>query len=131
MIRAAIYIRTDPEDASSARSLPNRDEQLSAVQSYAEDRGYKVVARYEDADAPGDFLYHKPALREAIKNVKELEEWKVLIAADPRCFSETASARHELVHKFALYGNQLECPNKNWDELEREMRSYRREMAGR
>lgn len=132
--RAAIYIRTDPADGppnGPSSPLPNREEQLSTAESYAEGNGYEVVARYEDAGAPGEFLYHKPALREAIENVKELEEWEVLVSADPRCFSETASARHELVHKFALYGNRVECPGKAWDEFEGEMRSYRREMAGR
>lgn len=134
MTRAAIYIRTNPEDtvpSSPAPPLPNREEQLALTESYAAERGYEVVARYEDEGAPGDFLYHKPALREAIKNVKELEEWEVLVAAEPFCFSETDSARHELVHKFALYGNRIECPGKDWDEFEGEMRLYRRDMSGR
>ncbi|WP_162924463.1 recombinase family protein [Rubrobacter indicoceani] len=129
MTRAATYIRTAPNGSNS--SLPDRDRQLASVIGYAARCGYEVVASYEDRGAPGEFLYHKPALKEAIRNVKELEDWAVLVACDPRCLSETASARHELVHKFALYGNRIECPEKGWEELEAEMRLYRREMAGR
>lgn len=121
---AASYIRTDS-------SLPTREEQLAAVERLAARKGFEIVARYEDLEAPGEFLYHKPALREAINNIQELEEWQVLLAADPRCFSETPSARHELIHKFSLYGNRLECPEKDWESFEAGMKSYRREMSGR
>lgn len=123
---AAFYIRTN-----TGEGLPSHEEQLRAIEGHASANGYEVVARYEDLEAPGEFLYHKPSLREAINNIKELEEWEVLIAADPRCFSETESALHELAHKFSLYGNRLECPNRGWEEFEAGMRLYRREMSGR
>lgn len=111
--------------------LPSHAEQLRAIEHHARANGYEAVARYEDIEAPGKLLYHKPQLKEAIDNIKEREEWAVLIAADPRCFSETDSARHELAHKFSLYGNRLECPDREWDEFEAGMKSYRREMSGR
>lgn len=123
---AAFYIRTN-----SAEGLPSREEQLRAAEHFAASNGYEVVARYEDAEAPGKLLYHKPKLKEAIENIKEREEWEVLVAADERCFSETPSARHELSHKFSLYGNRLECPGKSWEEFEAGMKKYRREMSGR
>jgi DNA invertase Pin-like site-specific DNA recombinase len=123
---AAFYIRTN-----SGEGLPPREEQLRAVENYAASKGYTVVFRYEDTEAPGKLLYHKPRLKEAIDNIKEREEWEVLVAADERCFSVTDSARHELAHKFSLYGNRLECPDKSWDEFEAGMKFYRREMSGR
>ncbi|MGH3090027.1 MAG: recombinase family protein [Rubrobacteraceae bacterium] len=126
MEKAAIYIRTNTGD-----DLPSREKQRAGIEAHAGASGYEIVAGYEDLEAPGEFLYHKPSLREAINNIKELEEWEVLVSADPRCFSETESALHELAHKFSLYGNRLECPNKSWEEFESEMKSYRREMSGR
>ncbi len=72
--------------------------------------GYELVAAYEDLEAPGNLLYHRPGLKAAINNIKELEEWEVLVVADPRCVSDTESALHEFVHKFSLYGNRLESP---------------------
>lgn len=126
MPRAALYIRTDP-----AATLPSRDEQRAACESFAARNAHDLVARYEDADAPGTLLYHKPGLKEAIKNIKEEEDWEVLIVAEPRCVSDDESAVHELVHKFSLYGNRLECPGRSWDEFLAAMKAYRRSMAGR
>ncbi len=126
METAAFYIRTNEEDG-----LTSREEQLRAVEHHAEENGYEIVARYEDIEAPGGFLYHKPQLKEAIDNIKEREEWSVLVAADARCFSDTESARHELAHKFSLYGNRLECPDQSWEEFEAGMKNYRREMSRR
>ncbi|WP_244299895.1 recombinase family protein [Rubrobacter xylanophilus] len=123
-VRAAAYIRTE-----SSSGLPSLEEQRAAVRRYAEGRGYELVETYEDVEAPGHLLYHKPALKEAIRNIKELEEWEVLVVADPRCISETQSALHEFVHKLSLYGNRLESPVKSWEELLEEMREYRRSMA--
>ncbi len=124
--RAASYIRTDPEG-----ELPTREEQRTAIEAYAEGKGYELVAAYEDLGAPGTLLYHRPALREAINNIKELEDWEVLVVAHPRCVSETASALHELVHKFSLYGNRLECPTRTWKEFLSAMKAYRRAMSRR
>ncbi len=123
-VRAAGYVRTE-----SSSGLPSLEEQRAAVRRYAEGRGYELVETYEDVEAPGHLLYHKPALKEAINNIKELEEWEVLVVADPRCISETQSALHEFVHKLSLYGNRLESPVKSWEELLEEMREYRRSMA--
>jgi DNA invertase Pin-like site-specific DNA recombinase len=124
--RAAIYIRTDPSG-----TLPSHDEQEAACEAFALENGHEVVARYEDVDAPGTLLYHKPALKEAIANIKEEEEWEVLIVARPGCVSDDASALHELVHKFSLYGNRLESPERSWEEVLAAMKAYRRSMAGR
>ena len=124
MPRAALYIRTDP-----AAKLPPREDQTRACEAFAIAGGHEVVARYEDLDAPGTLLYHKPALKEAINNIKEEEDWEVLIVADPACVSDDESALHELVHKFSLYGNRLESPGRSWDEFLAAMRSYRRAMS--
>ena len=124
--RAASYIRTDPEG-----ELPGAEEQRAAVASYAAERGYELVAAYEDLGAPGNLLYHRPGIRAAIDNIKELEEWEVLVVAHPRCVSDTDSALHEFVHKFSLYGNRLESPARSWDELLSDMKAYRREMSRR
>ncbi len=124
--RAASYIRTDP-----GGELPSRGEQRSAIRTYAERAGHELVAAYEDLDAPGTLLYHKPALREAINNVKEHEGWEVLVVAHPRCISDNESAVHELVHKFSLYGNRLESPARPWGESLAAMKAYRREMSRR
>lgn len=126
MVRAASYIRTDPDG-----SLPSREEQLSAIASFAEENEHEIVARYEDLDAPGTLLYHKPALKGAINNIKEEEEWEVLIVTDPRCVSDDETALHELVHKFSLYGNRLESPASSWEDLFAAMKSYRRAMSRR
>lgn len=123
---AAFYIRTNSEEG-----LPSREDQVRAVEAHAAGKGYEVVARYEDLEAPGKLLYHKPCLKEAIDNIKEREEWEVLVAAAPECFSRTESAVHELAHKFSLYGNRLECPGRSWDEFERAMKKYRRGMSER
>ena len=124
MERAASYIRTDPEG-----KLPTREEQTAAVAAYAAGKGYELVASYEDLDAPGTLLYHRPGLKAAINNVKELEDWEVLIVARPRCVSDTQTALHELVHKFSLYGNRLESPNRTWEAFLSAMKSYRRAMS--
>ena len=124
--RAASYIRTDPQG-----ELPGAEEQRAAVASYAAERGYELVAAYEDLGAPGNLLYHRPGIKAAIDNIKELEEWEVLVVAHPRCVSDTDSALHEFVHKFSLYGNRLESPARSWDELLSAMKAYRREMSRR
>jgi DNA invertase Pin-like site-specific DNA recombinase len=124
--RAASYIRTDPEG-----KLPGAEEQSAAVASYATEKGYELVAAYEDLDAPGNLLYHRPGLKAAINNIKELEDWEVLVVAHPRCVSDTESALHEFVHKFSLYGNRLESPNRTWEEFLSAMKTYRREMSRR
>jgi DNA invertase Pin-like site-specific DNA recombinase len=124
--RAAAYIRTDPEG-----ELPAREEQMAAVAAYAAGKGYELVASYEDLDAPGNLLYHRPGLKAATNNVKELEDWEVLVVARPRCVSDTGSALHEFVHKFSLYGNRLECPTRSWEEFLSAMKAYRREMSRR
>jgi DNA invertase Pin-like site-specific DNA recombinase len=124
--RAASYIRTDPEG-----ELPTREEQRSAVEAYAGEHGHELVALYEDLEAPGTLLYYRPGLKEAINNIKELEDWEVLIVAHPRCVSDDESALHEFVHKFSLYGNRLECPTRSWEELLSAMKAYRRAMSER
>ncbi|MBA2442781.1 MAG: recombinase family protein [Rubrobacter sp.] len=126
MERAATYIRTDTEG-----ELPGAEQQRAALAAYAEDRGYEVVAGYEDLDAPGVLLYHRPGIKEAIENIKEEEEWEVLLVAHPRAVSDDASAVHELVHKFSLYNNRLECPARSWEEFLADMKAYRRQMARR
>ena len=124
--RAASYIRTDPEG-----ELPAREEQQTAIGAYAAEKGYHLVTAYEDLEAPGTLLYHRPGLKEAIDNIKELEEWEVLVVAYPRCVSDTESALHEFVHKFSLYGNRLECPTRTWEEFLSAMKAYRRAMSRR
>ncbi len=124
--RAALYIRTDP-----AGSLPSKEEQRAACEVFAAENGHEIVDRYEDLGAPGTLLYHKPALKAAIGNIKEAEDWEVLIVARPGCVSDDESAVHELVHKFSLYGNRLEGPGRSWDEFLAAMKGYRRAMAGR
>jgi DNA invertase Pin-like site-specific DNA recombinase len=124
--RAAFYIRTD-----TGSGLPSRRDQTAACEAHASANGYEVVARYEDRDAPGTLLYHKPALKEAINNIKEEEDWEVLVVSDPRCVSDDESAVHEFVHKLSLYGNRLESPTRTWDELLAAMKSYRRAMSRR
>lgn len=124
MARAAVYIRTDPEG-----NLPSREEQQDILQAYAARMGYAVVAGYKDLDSPGAFLYHRPGLKEAIRNIKEEEDWEVLLVALPRCISETETALHEFVHKFSLYNNRVESPKRGWEELLVDMKSYRREMS--
>jgi DNA invertase Pin-like site-specific DNA recombinase len=124
--RAASYIRTDPEG-----ELPRAEEQQTAIEEDAAERGYEMVAAYEDLDAPGNLLYHRPGLKAAINNIKELEEWEVLVVAHPRCVSDTGSALHEFVHKFSLYGNRLESPARLWEESVSAMKAYRREMSRR
>ena len=123
MTRAALYIRTDPEG-----ELPDAAEQRAVLEAYADENGYEVAARYEDPDAPGELLYRKPGLRAAIHNIKEEEDWEVLLVALPRCVSDTESALHELVHKLSLYGNRLESPRRTWEEFLSAMKAYRRGM---
>jgi DNA invertase Pin-like site-specific DNA recombinase len=124
--RAASYIRTDPES-----ELPTMEEQRAAIEAYAAKKGYELVAAYEDLDAGGNLLYHRSGLKAAINNIKELEEWEVLVVAHPRCVSDTGSALHEFVHKFSLYGNRLESPARPWEESLSAMKAYRREMSRR
>ncbi len=126
MALAASYIRTDSEGG-----LPTEDEQMAAILAYAAENGHDLVAHYKDLDAPGHLLYHRPGLKQAINNIKELEDWEVLIVAHPRCISETDSALHEFVHKFSLYGNRLESPTRTWEEYLAAMKAYRREMSRR
>ena len=126
MARAATYIRTDPQG-----ELPGDAEQRALLEAYAAENGYEIVARYEDLDAPGAFLYHRPGLKEAIHNIKEREDWEALLVALPRCVSETESALHELVHKLSLYGNRLVSPERPWEEYLSAMKAYRREMSRR
>jgi DNA invertase Pin-like site-specific DNA recombinase len=121
---AASYIRTEPEGG-----LPTEDEQMAAIVAHAAENGHDLVAHYKDLDAPGLLLYHRPGLKQAINNIKELEDWEVLVVAQPRCVSETDSAVHEFVHKLSLYGNRLESPARPWEDLLADMRSYRRAMA--
>ena len=124
--RAASYIRTDPEG-----ELPTLAEQRAAIEAYAAEKGYELVAAYEDLEALGNLLYHRPGLKVAINNIKELEEWEVLVVANPRCVSDTGSALHEFVHKFSLYGNRLESPSRPWEDFLSAMKAYRREMSRR
>ena len=123
MTKAALYIRTDPE-----AELPDAAEQRALLEAYAAENGYEVAARYEDLGAPGELLYRKPGLRAAIHNIKEGEDWEVLLVALPRCVSDTESALHELVHKLSLYGNRLESPQRTWEEFLSAMKAYRRGM---
>ena len=124
MARAAAYIRTDTEG-----ELPSRDDQRAAIVGYAEGAGHRLVAIYEDLDAPGQLLSHRPGIKTAIDNIKEEEEWEVLIVAHPRAVSDTDSAVHEFVHKLSLYNNRLECPLRTWEEFLERMKTYRREMS--
>ncbi len=121
-----MYIRTDPEG-----ELPSMEEQYEVLGAFAAKEGYEVVARYEDLDAPGLLLYHRPGLKAAINNIKEEEDWEVLLVAHPRCVSDTGSAVHEFVHKLSLYNNRLECPVRTWEEFLSAMKVYRREMSRR
>lgn len=125
-MRAATYVRTDREG-----ELPSAEEQREALEAYAAKAGYEILARYEDLDAPGVLLYHRPGLRQAIHNIKEEEGWDILLVAHPRCISDTESATHELVHKFSLYNNRLECPMRSWEEFLAAMKTYRWEMSRR
>ena len=123
MALAASYIRTEPEGG-----LPPEDEQMAAIVAYAAENGHDLVAHYKDLNAPGLLLYYRPGLKEAINNIKELEDWEVLVVAEPRCISDTDSALHEFVHKLSLYGNRLESPARPWEGFLAEMKSYRRAM---
>ena len=102
---------------------------MTSILAFAAEKDHVLVAHYEDLDAPGLLLYHRPGLKEAINNIKELEEWEVLLVAEPRCVSDTESALHEFVHKLSLYGNRLESPARTWEEFLADMRSYRRAMS--
>jgi len=124
--RAATYVRTDPEG-----ELPSAKEQRGALEAYAAKEEYEIVARYEDLGASGFVLYHRPGLKEAINNIKAEEDWEILLVAHPRCISDTESATHELVHKFSLYNNRLECPIRSWEEFLSAMKAYRWEMSRR
>ena len=124
MALAASYIRTDPDGA-----LPTREAQMAAISAYAAATGHELVAGYEDLEAPGLLLYYRPGLKAAINNIKELEEWEVLLVAEPACISDTESALHELVHKLSLYGNRLESPARSWETFLAEMKAYRRAMG--
>ncbi len=126
MARAATYIRTDP-----GGELPSVQEQREALEAYAAREGHEIVAHYEDLDASGFLLYHRPGLKEAINNIKEEEDWEVLLIAHPRCISDTESAVHEFVHKLSLYNNRLESPTRAWEEFLSAMKAYRREMSRR
>ncbi len=126
MSRAASYIRTDPEG-----ELPSLEEQRDSIEAYAAANGHELVARYEDLDAPGTLLYHRPGIKAAINNIKEEEDWEVLVVADPRAISDTDTARHEFVHKFSLYNNRVECPTRDWDQFLADMKAYRRAMSQR
>jgi DNA invertase Pin-like site-specific DNA recombinase len=121
---AASYIRTDPDGV-----LPTKEEQTAAISGYAAASGHEIVARYEDLEAPGLLLYYRPGLKAAINNIKELEDWEVLLVAEPACVSDTESALHEFVHKLSLYGNRLESPSRPWDDFLADMKSYRRAMG--
>jgi DNA invertase Pin-like site-specific DNA recombinase len=121
---AASYIRTDPDGA-----LPIREAQRAAISAFAAASGYELVAGYEDLEAPGLLLYYRPGIKAAINNIKELEEWEVLLIAEPACVSDTESALHEFVHKLSLYGNRLESPARSWEEFLAAMKSYRRAMG--
>ena len=123
MALAASYIRTDPEGV-----LPSKEEQVAAIAAYSAAHGHDLVACYEDLEAPGLLLYYRPGLKAAINNIKELEDWEVLVVAEPGCISDTASALHEFVHKLSLYGNRLESPARPWDVFLADMKSYRRAM---
>ncbi|MEJ7843228.1 MAG: recombinase family protein [Rubrobacter sp.] len=122
--RAANYVRTDPES-----EFPVREKQRTAVEAYAAAKDYQLVAHYEDLEVPEALLHHKPALKEAIENTKEEEDWEVLIVAHPRCISDDEMALNELVHKFSLYGNRVECPARSREEMHEAMSFYRREMV--
>ena len=124
MALAASYIRTDPEGA-----LPTQEEQTATISAYAAASGHELVARYEDLEVPGRLLYHRPGLKATINNIKELEDWEVLIIAEPACVSDTESALHEFVHKLSLYGNRLESPARSWEDFLAAMKSYRHEMG--
>jgi DNA invertase Pin-like site-specific DNA recombinase len=124
--RAAAYIRTDP-----AGELPPREDQRAAIEDHAKAHGHVLVASYEDLDAAGRLLYHRPGLKEAIENIKEEEDWEVLIVAQPRAVSDDESALHEFVHKFSLYNNRLESPAHDWEEFLAAMKAYRRNMSRR
>ena len=124
MSLAASYIRTDPDGA-----LPTEEEQKAAISAYAAAAGHEIVARYEDLEAPGLLLYNRPGLKAVINNIKELEDWEVLLIAEPACVSDTESALHEFVHKLSLYGNRLESPARSWDDFLADMKSYRRAMG--
>ena len=126
MARAALYIGTDPEG-----ELPSYGEQRAAVEDHVTRMDHDLVTLYEDLDAPGVLLYHRPGLKAAIDNIKEEEDWEVLVVAHPRCISDTESAVHELVHKFSLYNNRLESPIRSWEEFLAAMKAYRREMSRR
>ncbi|CAN5864950.1 hypothetical protein BH23ACT11_BH23ACT11_11530 [soil metagenome] len=126
MARAASYIRTDIEG-----HLPALEEQQASIEHYAASHGHELVAAYDDLRAPGILLYHRAGIKEAINNIKEDEDWEVLIVAHPNAISDTESARHELVHKFSLYNNRLECPRQSWEQFLEEMKAYRREMSRR
>ncbi len=102
---------------------------MAAIVAHAAENSHDLVAHYKDLDAPGLLLYHRPGLKQAINNIKELEDWEVLVVAQPRCVSDTDSALHEFVHKLSLYGNRLESPARPWEDLLADMRSYRRAMA--
>ena len=102
---------------------------MSAIVAYAAENGHDLVAHYKDLDAPGHLLYHRPGLKDAISNVKELEDWEVLVVAQPGCVSDPHSAVHEFVQNLSLYGNRLGSPARPWDDFLADMRSYRRAMA--
>ena len=104
---------------------------MAAILAYAAENEHRLVAHYEDLDAPGLLLYHRRGLKAAINNIKELEDWEILVVARPRCVSDTESALHEFVHKFSLYGNRLESPTRSWEEFFSAMKAYRRAMSRR
>ena len=124
MALAASYIRTAPDGA-----LPPREAQTAAISAHAAASGHEIIARYEDLEAPGLLLYYRPGLKEAINNIKEIEDWEVLLIAEPACVSDTESALHEFVHKLSLYGNRLESPARPWEDFLADMKSYRRAMG--
>ena len=111
--------------------MPSAEEQHETLRAFAAEEGHEVVAYYEDLDAPGLLLYHRPGLKAAINNIKEEEDWEVLLVLLPRCISNTESAVHEFVHKLSLYNNRIECPTRTWEAFLAAMKAYRRQMSRR
>ena len=121
-MKAACYLRVSTTDQTAVNQLP-------ALEAYANSRGHKIVAIYQESES-GWKAGHQAELRRLLEDARRHKFNLVLVWALDRLSREGSAAILNLVNNFKLYGVKVISYQEIWTEAPGEIGEILYAIAG-
>ena len=112
-MKAAVYLRVSSNEQ-------NTDNQLSALETYANSRSYEIVRVYEEEESAWK-SGHQKELAKLIEDARQRRFQVVLVWALDRLSREGALAILSLFHKLSIFGVKVLSYQESWTEAPGEL----------